>query len=179
MAGGATTSVDQSRGGGKRNSHSFDGVILSTGDQGQTEDTMKRSWQLASGAVLVVFALVWLVGCSAQGSSLEGTKWKLSGWTLSSLDPAGFTITADFADGRISGTSAVNSYGGPYKAGLGNAFAAGPLSSTLMAGPEPAMRAEQAYTKLLGDAKSYRVEGARLTLYDANGNESLIFSAVR
>jgi len=33
-----------------------------------------------------------------------------------------FTITAAFAGGKISGTSAVNSYGGPYTTGTGNAI---------------------------------------------------------
>jgi heat shock protein HslJ len=46
-----------------------------------------------------------------------------------------------------------------------------------MAGPEPAMRAEGAYLTLLGQARSYRVEADRLTLFDAGGNESLFFEA--
>lgn len=66
-------------------------------------------------------------------------------------------------------------YGGPYKIGPGKGFSVGPLAGTLTAGSEPAMRAETAYMTLLGQAKSYRVAGGRLTLYDAGGNESLIF----
>jgi heat shock protein HslJ len=46
-----------------------------------------------------------------------------------------------------------------------------------MAGPEPAMRAEGAYLTLLGQARAYRVEAGRLTLFDAGGNESLLFEA--
>jgi heat shock protein HslJ len=71
----------------------------------------------------------------------------------------------------------VNRYGGPYKAGPGNAFSVGELESTLMAGPEEAMRAERAYLTLLGQARSYRVADGILTLYDEGGNESLIFEA--
>ena len=97
------------------------------------------------------------------------------GWTLSSLDPADFTITAAFADGQIAGTSAVNSYNGPYTAGEDGAFSAGPFQGTLMAGPEPAMRAETAYLTLLGEAGSYAAADGTLTLYDQGGNESLIF----
>ena len=44
-----------------------------------------------------------------------------------------------------------------------------------MGGPEPAMRAESAYVTLRGQTGSYKVSGGVLTLYDANGNESLIF----
>ena len=46
-----------------------------------------------------------------------------------------------------------------------------------MAGPEPDMRAEQNYLKLLAEAKQYAVDGETLTLSDANGNESLIYTA--
>jgi heat shock protein HslJ len=45
-----------------------------------------------------------------------------------------------------------------------------------MAGPEPAMRAEHAYLTLLQQARSYSISGRTLTLYDAHGNESLIFA---
>ena len=116
-----------------------------------------------------------LAACSAGSRGLDGTKWKLSGWTLSSLDPAAFTITATFADGKISGRSAVNSYSGSYTTGSDGAFSVGAIASTEMAGPEPAMRAEHAYMTLLQQARSYSVAGRTLTLFDAHGNESLIF----
>jgi heat shock protein HslJ len=54
---------------------------------------------------------------------LNKTRWKLTEWTLSSLNPADFMITAEFADGRISGKSGVNSYSGTCKLGPGKAFA--------------------------------------------------------
>jgi heat shock protein HslJ len=116
-------------------------------------------------------------GGDASQPSLEGTSWRLTGWSVSSLDPADFTITAKFADGRIGGTSAVNTYGGPYEAGEDGAFSVGELVSTMMAGPEPDMRAETIYLELLAEAKQYAVEGETLTLSDAGGNQSLIFAA--
>jgi heat shock protein HslJ len=125
-------------------------------------------------------ALLAAAGCGGSGSepaTLAGTSWRLTGWTLSSLDPAAFTITAQFADGKISGKSAVNTYGGSYKEGPGDAVSVGQLACTMMAGPELDMRAEAAYLKLLSEAKSYRRDGAGLTLFDQNGNESLIFVA--
>ena len=125
-------------------------------------------------------ALLAAAGCGGSGSdapTLDGTAWRLTGWTLSSLDPNDFTITAKFAGGKISGNSAVNNYGGPYTAGPGDAFSVGDLAGTMMAGPEPDMRAEAAYLKLLSGAKSYKLDGGGLTLFDQNGNESLIFEA--
>jgi len=127
----------------------------------------------------VGLSCVALGACSPGGRGvdrgLDGTAWKLSGWTLSSLNPADFTITATFSDGKISGRSAVNSYSGSYGAGSDGAFAVGHLVSTQMAGPEPAMRAEHAYVTLLQQARSYSRTGRTLTLFDAHGNESLIF----
>jgi heat shock protein HslJ len=127
--------------------------------------------------LLVALALIALVGCSRGGSPLDGTEWRLAGWTLSSLSPADFRITAKFADGRISGSSGVNSYSGPYRLGSRHSFAAGPLASTEMGGPEPAMRAEGAYMTLLRQARSYELAEGRLTLFDEGGSESLIFEA--
>ena len=123
-------------------------------------------------------ALLAAAGCGGSGSepaTLDGTDWTLTGWSLSSLDPNDFTITAAFADGKISGNSAVNTYGGPYTEGPGDAFSVGELASTMMAGPEPDMRAETAYLTLLAQARSYKLAGGGLTLFDENGNESLIF----
>ena len=97
-----------------------------------------------------------VAGCGGSGSeaaTLNGTAWRLTGWTLGSLDPNDFTITAKFADGKISGKSAVNTYSGPYTAGPGDAFLVGDLASTRMAGPEPDMRAEGAYLTLLFEAE--------------------------
>jgi heat shock protein HslJ len=128
---------------------------------------------MLSAAVL----LVALAGCSSGGGSLDGTRWRLTEWTLSSLSPADFTITARFADGQVSGDSGVNSYSGKYQAGPGDAFFVRQIAGTEMAGPEPAMRAETAYLTLLGQAASFKVAGDRLTLYDKGGNESLLFAA--
>ena len=127
-------------------------------------------------AVLLIGAfLLVLMGCSAIRNPLDGTEWKLAGWTLNSLNPADFTITAKFTNQNISGSSGVNSYSGPYKLGAGAAFSVGQLAGILKAGPGPAMRAESAYLTLLGQAASYKLTNGQLILYDKGGNESLIF----
>ena len=106
---------------------------------------------------------------------LDGTKWKLTGWTLSSLDPKDFAITLAFSGGNISGSGGVNSYGGSYEAKADGSISLGPISMTEMAGPETAMRAESAFFTLFGQTKSFKVKGDALTLFDKNGNEQLIF----
>jgi heat shock protein HslJ len=128
--------------------------------------------------LLVALCFLGLVGCARGPSALDGTQWRLTEWTLSSLNPRDFEITAEFADGKISGRSGVNSYGGPYTLGSRQSFKVGSIASTQMAGSASAMRAEGAYLTLLGQARSYRVEAGRLTLFDAGGNEWLSFEAV-
>jgi heat shock protein HslJ len=143
---------------------------------------------VAGGVILAVLAASAGCGSSSGGSSgggndsstsaaaLAGASWRLTGWSVSSQDPNDFTITAEFKDGRIGGRSAVNQYGGPYTAGDDGSISLGDLVSTMIAGPEQDMRAEQTYLKLLAAAKKFRVEGDALTLSDAQGNDSLIYS---
>jgi heat shock protein HslJ len=143
---------------------------------------MIRTSKIVAAVLLLAAPLLALAGCSSDtgssdGGSLDGTQWRLTEWTLSSLDPADFTITAQFADGQVSGNSCVNTYSGSYQAGPGEAFSVQQIAVTEMAGPEPAMRAESAYLTLLGQATSFKVADGRLTLYDQGGNESLLFDA--
>jgi len=142
-------------------------------------EKMARLFKATAATFVIAISLVAPGACSREHSELDGTQWALTEWTLSSLSPRDFSITARFADGTIAGHSGVNSYGGPYELGPRRAFAVGQLASTQMAGPEPAMRAEGAYLTLLGQAKSYRLSSGRLTLFDAGGNESLIFEAAK
>lgn len=139
---------------------------------------MPRRSKSAVATLLTAAALLALAGCLPGASPLDGTRWRLVQWTISSIDPADVTITAQFARGRISGNSGVNSYSGPCKLGPRGALAAGPLASTEMGGPEPMMRAEGAYVTMLAQARSFKVAEGRLTLYDQGGNESLVFEAV-
>ena len=137
---------------------------------------MDRRWCSIVVFVLLVVALGAVAGCSsAAADPLNGTQWRLTGWSVDSIDPSSVTITAKLADGQISGNSGVNSYGGSYTVGSGGSIALGPLAMTEMAGPEPAVRAEAAYQTLLAQARSFRLSGAALILLDAGGNESLIF----
>jgi putative lipoprotein len=138
---------------------------------------MIRTMKALAALLLIFAAPAALAGCASESDPLEGTNWRLSEWTLSSLSPADFTITARFADGQISGNSGVNSYSGPCEVGPGDGFEVGDIAGTTMAGPEPAMRAETAYMTLLREARSFVVDEGRLTLYDENGNESLLFDA--
>ena len=136
-----------------------------------------RRVMLAAALVALALAAAAAAGCGESTPTLEGTSWKLTGWAISSQDSIYFTITAEFLDGRIAGTSAVNQYGGPYTAGDDGSFSVGDLASTMMAGPEADMQAETTFITLLSAAKKYEIDGDTLTLFDAAGTESLTFTA--
>jgi heat shock protein HslJ len=138
---------------------------------------MKHILMSICGALLVLAN-----GCESNngnsedsGAKLAGTKWALSAWPETSLDPARFPITAAFDDTTISGTSAVNSYGGPYSAAASGAFSVGALQSTQMAGSEEAMRAEHTYLELLAQARKYTLSDKTLKFLDGDNNELLVF----
>jgi heat shock protein HslJ len=135
-------------------------------------------------STLVLFALITMLSACNDGlhsfvdSELSGSRWRLNGWSVSSLNPSDFTITATFTDREISGTSAVNQYGGIYLAERGD-FSTRDVFTTEIAGPEQAMRAEQMYMQLLRNARKYRRTADRLALMDANGNDLLYFVPVK
>lgn len=145
------------------------------GKKAMIEARMKPVPVKLANRLLMLAAVMALSACMTTADPLQGTRWTLTGWTVSATDPASLGITARFAEGTIAGNSAVNRYSGPYTTGSRNAFAVGPLVATRMAGPEGAMRAESAYLALLGEARSYKLSGPQLTLLDGAGNESLIF----
>ena len=126
-------------------------------------------------ALAVALSILLAAGCAAARQSLAGTEWRLSAWSVSSLYPGDFGITMSIDADRIGGNAGVNGYGGAYTLGRDDAFSTGDLVTTLIAGPEPAMRAERIYLELLQHAARYAVGEGTLTLSDQRGNALLIF----
>lgn len=113
---------------------------------------------------------------AADPAALEGVEWRLTESSMSSTDLGAAGITASFDGKNVSGTSGVNQYGGPYTAKADGSFKVGELRSTLMAGPEPLMKAESAYLELLKQADSFSVKDDKLTL-STGAQELLIYEA--
>ena len=133
-------------------------------------------------AVCCALVALALAGCSllpGSGIPLDGTKWRLTGWSLDFADPHDFDLTASFEDERISGTAAINSYSGPYWARSGGGFKVGALTVTEMAGEPLGRRIQDRYLELLRTSTSYKLTNGALRLYDAEGNDLLIFSMVQ
>ena len=111
---------------------------------------------------------------------LVGTDWVLESYTTGgsavSSVIAGTTITANFAaDGDVTGNAGCNHYGGEYSLD-GENFSISSLYSTLMYCETPGvMEQEAAFMGHLANVSSYRTEGNRLVLTDAEGTDVLFF----
>jgi len=145
---------------------------------------MKASRFVRLAAAIVVLCVVTLLaGCSQsipaapKGGTLTGVEWQLD-MLNGAQAPAGPTpVTATFDGKMLSGFSGVNTYSGPYTAGADGAFKAGPLASTLMAGPPEAMQLESGYLKALQAATTYLAADGKLTLYGPDGAPLVVYAA--
>lgn len=131
--------------------------------------------------VLLITLLLGLgltAGCSATGTpivSLEQTTWQLE---MLGTQPAlkARPVTLVFqADNQVGGEAGCNGYGGTYTLN-GDKLTFSYLSSTLRACAEPEfMEQEQKYMTNLTHTASYKLEGNRLTIFDAKGTSLLSF----
>jgi heat shock protein HslJ len=137
----------------------------------------RLSWITLTLVAFLALAGVAVAGCGDDGQQLDGTSWRLEGWSVSSQSPADFKITAAFTSDQISGAAPVNTYSGGYSVTADGGFSVGELARTLMAGSEQDMKAEDTYFQLLAEAKAYEIDGRQLVLSDANGNELLIYGS--
>ncbi|BAK36231.1 hypothetical protein MLP_32170 [Microlunatus phosphovorus NM-1] len=126
--------------------------------------------------LLLLLGVTAACGAPAKQPALDGTNWNLTAWAEPEPIPAGVAITAEFADGRVAGTSGVNRYNGAVESSADGSFAIDRPVSTMMAGPEDAMKAEASYLRRLEEATSYAIDGDTLVLTDADGQPSLTFT---
>jgi len=110
-----------------------------------------------------------LAACSpAAGDPLKGTSWSLVDLNGT---PAmkGMTVTAAFADGRVSGSGGCNSYGGAYEVNS-DKLQIKEIVSTLMAcADSEAMDQEAAFFSALGNAQKFRLTGGLLQILTSDG----------
>ncbi len=139
--------------------------------------------RVLTGAVMIValaIGVFGVAGCAAPGSqadpaALQGPEWTLTTASIGDVDVSVAGITVAFDGKQMSGFSGVNQYGGGYEASADGTFKPGMINSTLMAGPENLMAAEQAYLGVLQQVESFSVENDTLTLTPAEG-EPLTFA---
>lgn len=85
-------------------------------------------------------------------------------------------VTATFEDGQVSGKGGCNRFVGPYVRD-GDGLALGPLASTMMACPEPAMSIETGFHAAVSRVAGLVDHGDTLELVDGDGRVVLRFAA--
>jgi heat shock protein HslJ len=111
------------------------------------------------------------------GRALTATGWVLDQSTDLGVPHSTVAVTAEFADGRITGNSGCNDYTGPYKVS-GTKITIGPdVAATTMACEAEPAAVEAAYLKRLPKVESYAVDATSLTLSAGNGEPLLVYQA--
>ncbi|NEQ53061.1 MAG: META domain-containing protein [Leptolyngbya sp. SIO3F4] len=104
--------------------------------------------------------------------SLEATQWQLASYQGEAV-LEDVLITAQFQDGRLTGSSGCNRYTATYTA-TENQLILGPLATTRKLCAEPTMMQEQTYLSLLAQVTAYRATASSLELRTSEGSLLLI-----
>jgi heat shock protein HslJ len=99
------------------------------------------------------------------GPGLVDTQWNLVAAAIDSSDLSAFAITIEFTDTAATGFGGVNQYSASFTSSPEGAMDFGEIASTMMAGPEDAMAAEQVYLEALRTVTGYTVTGDQLDLF--------------
>lgn len=109
---------------------------------------------------------------SSEQASLDGSAWILAAINGNDVViDGGQELTLSFEDGRLSGYSGCNQFGGEYSANRQTGtLEISPLETTLMAClDDDVMAREGEYQSALQAAESYRLDGDVLTIETADG----------
>jgi heat shock protein HslJ len=115
------------------------------------------------------------IATDGKAASLDGTQWRLV--FLKDRELIDYTeISLEFKDGKATGSSGCNYYGGNYLTRAPYLLNITDMTVTLMGCSEPILEQEQVYIRYLDRAICYRVDENELSLYDVITRErSMIF----
>ncbi len=116
---------------------------------------------------------------SLSAADLEGTSWKQQD-EQQTPPPESHTgeITANFKDGKISGSAACNRYSASLEDHGKGRITTGPAISTRMACPPPLMEQESVYLNFLSKVEGFRFSFGKLVLFTAEHQDSRRFAAM-
>ena len=125
----------------------------------------------------MVFAGVAVSGsAAAQSNALTGNVWLVQA-LLGKAPVAGTVLTSQFtSSGKLSGSAGCNHYGAQFTQS-GSAIEVSSVVSTQMACAPRIMAQETIFLKALASARSYTVNGARLTLKASSGRALVRYEA--
>lgn len=113
--------------------------------------------------------------------SLHGTLWRVRAASAAGGPPQpihdGVEATVRFEAGRVAGSGGCNRFNAECRV-VGERLEIGPIASTMMACPDPAMTVEAAVLAALGAAAAWAIEDGSLVLRDAGGVDRLVLDPV-
>jgi heat shock protein HslJ len=125
---------------------------------------------------VILLIVILMAACTAGSGNdpLAETSWKLVSINgvpvLKGTEPS-----VGFSDGKISGSSGCNTFGGSYKIS-GQKITTSSIAMTLMACADPgAMDQEQAFLGYLQDSPSFKLTAGQLQIIRSDG-KALIFT---
>ncbi len=141
------------------------------------------------GLAAVGLLLVGVAACGSSGGSsggdaagggsgsapLDGTDWVLTAMTPAVPQLVGVSVSAKFADGRISGHSGCNTYGTSFSQDGSKLTIGKDIVTTRMACPPAPTAVERAYLERLPKVASFSRAGTTLRLKDADGATLLTY----
>lgn len=140
--------------------------------------------KILASALIALVSMAIVAGCGSTSevatTGPQAMRSLLGNWTLDSIGDKSFAMlvpqdvavkkpTLDIsADGKVSGFAGVNRLMSSLNmdALAKGGFAMSPAATTMMAGPEYAMKLERQYLDALAKVRSFKVEGSKLTLTD-------------
>lgn len=114
-------------------------------------------------------------GTSGSSASLTGTDWLLTKMTPAVPELPGVSVSAKFADGRVTGHSGCNTYGTSFTEDGSKLTFGKDIVTTRIACPPEQTTVEHAYLERLAKVASFTRAGTTLTLKDADGGTLLVY----
>ncbi len=131
------------------------------------------------GGSLAVGATGASAGSGETSTALEGPTWVLDqkASNLEVIAPQ-YVVTATFDNGNLSGSSGCNRYNTSYTARGSRLRISRNISSTLIACNQDASNVESSYIARLPTARTFSVDGNRLTVRTSTDGADLIYRAL-
>jgi heat shock protein HslJ len=137
---------------------------------------MREARTLLAIAATAFAGLAVVGGTSAGSNALTGNVWVVR-VLLGTAPLLGTDLTSQFTSaGRVSGSAGCNHYGAGFTE-AGSTIQISSIASTQMACVSRIMAQESVFLKALGSARSFRVNGAKLTLKASGGRALVTYEA--
>jgi heat shock protein HslJ len=120
---------------------------------------------------------------AAEPVSLEDHPWEVISYNNGKEAVVsviiGTQLTAEFAEGTVTGSAGCNNYNAAYELDGEDGISVGPAAATrkMCAEPEGIMEQEAQFLAALQSAVEYRIDGDRVDMFDATGARALTMMA--